>query len=310
MADEVRNVVIIGSGPAGYTAAIYTSRAMLKPLLVSGLQVGGQLMITTDIENFPGFPQGIQGPELMARMREQAERFGTGIIDDEVTKVDFKSRPFKIEIGMDEIIRARTVIIATGASARRLGMPSEETFWGHGVSACATCDGFFFRDKEIVVIGGGDSAMEEACFLTRFATMVRVVHRRDQLRASAIMQEKAFKNPKVQFIWNSVVEEILGDDDPRRVTGVRLRDVNTGGVTDVACDGVFTAVGHVPNTHLFKGQLALDEEGYIQTGPGGTTTSVEGVFAAGDVQDSHYRQATTAAGSGCKAAIDAERYLG
>jgi len=298
-------VVIIGSGPAGLTAAIYAARADLDPLMIEGFERGGQLMITTDVENYPGFPDGIMGPDLMDQMRKQAERFGTRIVSSNVTNVDFTERPFTISVGSDDY-RAETVIITTGASARWLGVPGEEKLRGFGVSACATCDGFFFRDKELVVVGGGDSAMEEALFLTKFASKVTVVHRRDEFRASAIMANRVMEHPKVEVRWNSVVEEILGD---QTVTGVRLRDVTTDEVTDLATEGVFVAIGHTPNTDVFKGQIDLDESGYILTEPGTTRTSVVGVFAGGDVTDKIYRQAVTAAGMGCQAALDAERHL-
>lgn len=299
------NVVIIGSGPAGLTAAIYTARANLAPLLIEGWQSGGQLTTTTEVENYPGFSKGIMGPELMKEMHAQAERFGTQFRPGDVTAVDLQTRPFTLTVDGEDTVKAKTLIIATGASPITLGLPNEGRLWGHGVSSCATCDGFFFRGKELVVVGGGDSAMEEATFLTKFATKVSVVHRRDKLRASKIMQDRAMKNEKITFIWNSVVEDVLGRDV---VTGVRLRNVVTGKVWDVECAGLFLAIGHRPNTALFAGQLEMDASGYLLTGKG-TATSVPGVFAAGDVQDAHYRQAVTAAGSGCMAAIDAERFI-
>lgn len=301
----MRNVVIIGSGPAGLTAAIYVARANLSPLLIEGWQSGGQLTTTTEVENYPGFAKGILGPELMKDMRAQAGRFGTEFLTGDVSAVDFTKSPFTITVDGEQTIEAKTVIIATGASAIQIGLPNETRLTGHGVSTCATCDGFFFRGKELVVVGGGDSAMEEAAFLTKFATKVSIVHRRDKLRASKIMQDRAMKNEKIAFIWNSVVEDILGTDV---VTGVRLKNVVTGKNTELPCAGVFVAVGHRPNTALFAGQLDMDPKGYIRTHEG-TATSVPGVFAAGDVQDSKYRQAVTAAGSGCMAAIDAERFL-
>ena len=301
----MRHVVIIGSGPAGLTAAIYTARANLSPLLIEGWQSGGQLTTTTEVENYPGFAKGIMGPELMKDMRVQAERFGAEFLTGDVSAVNFKNRPFTLTIDSERTLETQTAIVATGASAIPIGVPNEKRLTGHGVSTCATCDGFFFRGKELVVVGGGDSAMEEATFLTKFATKVSIVHRRDKLRASKIMQERAMKNEKIAFVWNSVVEDILGSD---LVTGVRLKNVVTGKTTDLACAGVFIAIGHRPNTALFMGQLDMDEKGYIRTHKG-TTTNVPGIFAAGDVQDSTYRQAITAAGTGCMAAIDAERFL-
>ena len=302
---ETVPVVVIGSGPAGLTAALYSARANLRPVVIEGLEAGGQLMITTMVENWPGFRDGILGPDLMAEMRIQAERFGARIVQGHVESVDLATRPFRISLS-DRELRAQTLIIATGASAQWLGLPSEKKLVGRGVSSCATCDGAFFKNRPIVVVGGGDTAMEEAIFLTRFASTVYVVHRRDKLRASKVMQDKAFANPKIRFIWNSVVEDIR-DVDKGEVTGVLLRDVVTGAATDLEVDGVFVAIGHTPNTSLFKGQLELNPTGYVVTQ--GTRTNVEGVFACGDVQDFTYRQAITAAGSGCMAAIDAERYL-
>jgi thioredoxin reductase (NADPH) len=301
----MRNVVIIGSGPAGLTAAVYAARANLSPLLIEGWQSGGQLTTTTEVENYPGFAKGIMGPELMKEMRAQAERFGTEFLTGDVTAVDFTQRPFTITVDAEQTIHAKTVIVATGASAIQIGLKNEARLTGHGVSTCATCDGFFFKEKELIVVGGGDSAMEEATFLTKFASKVSVVHRRDKLRASKIMQDRGVKNEKITFVWNSVVEDILGHDV---VIGARLKNLVTGKTTDLPCAGVFVAIGHRPNTALFAGQLAMDAKGYIRTEKG-TATSVPGVFAAGDVQDSVYRQAVTAAGSGCMAAIDAERFL-
>ncbi len=303
-------VIIIGSGPAGLTAGIYTARADLKPLIVAGLTFGGQLMLTTEVENFPGFPKGIMGPELMQGMIQQAERFGAELVYDDVTKVDFSKKPFTLEIGK-ETYTADSVIIATGASSIWLGLPSEEKFRGKGVSSCATCDGFFFKDKEIIVVGGGDSAMEEASYLTKFASKVTIVHRRDAFRASKIMQERALNNPKISVMYNTVVEDFFGDE---KLTGVKLKDVNTGEAREMKIDGAFIAIGHNPNTALFKGQVETDEKGYVlKSGKDShfpMATSVPGVFVAGDVHDHHYRQAVTAAGMGCMAAIDAERYLG
>lgn len=301
----MHNVVIAGSGPAGLTAAIYTARANFTPLLLEGSQAGGQLTLTTDVENYPGFPDGIMGPQLIQDMRAQAERFGTIFRAVDMTRADLHSRPFHLTLDDEETIQTKTLIIATGATANPLGLPSEARLLGHGVSTCATCDGFFFRGQPLVVVGGGDSALEEAIFLTKFASHVLIVHRRDTLRASKIMQDRAMKNEKISFQWNAVVEDILGDEV---VSGVRLRDVRTSETKNVDCKGVFIAIGHTPNTALFRGQLELDANGYIQT-THGTATSVAGVFASGDVQDPHYRQAITAAGSGCMAALDAERFL-
>jgi thioredoxin reductase (NADPH) len=302
---EERNVVILGSGPAGYTAALYAARADLEPLVLKGLEAGGQLMLTTEVENYPGFPDAVLGPELMDAMEKQAARFGAEILAQTVTRVDLSARPFGVWAG-DQEWRARTLIVATGASAKWLGVPGEERLRGRGVSACATCDGFFFRDRELVVVGGGDTAMEEAGFLTKFASNVTIVHRRDEFRASKIMQDRVTANPKVTVVWDSVVEEILGQD---AVTGVRLRNVRTDQTSELGTDGVFMAIGHTPNTSLFEGQLEL-ANGYVIVDEPTTKTSVPGVFAAGDVTDVIYRQAVTAAGQGCKAAIDAERFLG
>ncbi len=297
-------VLIIGSGPAGLTAAIYAARADLSPVMIEGFERGGQLMLTTDVENYPGFPDGIMGPELMEQFRKQAERFGTRIISSNVSNVDFSQRPFKVWVD-DDRYESDTVIISTGASARWLGIPGEEKLRGFGVSACATCDGFFFRDRAIAVVGGGDSAMEEAIFLTKFASKVTIIHRRDEFRASKIMARRAIDHPKIEVLWDSVPEEILGEDG---VTGVRVRNVKTDVESVLDVEGVFVAIGHTPNTSVFVDHIELDAAGYIETTPGGTATSVPGVFAGGDVVDSVYRQAITAAGMGCQAAIDAERW--
>jgi thioredoxin reductase (NADPH) len=300
-------VVIMGSGPAGLTAALYTARANLEPVVFEGLEAGGQLTLTTDVENYPGFPEGVMGPELMNAMREQAVRFGALSVMAEISSVDLSKRPFKVVSG-DRELEADTFIIASGASAKMLGLDSEKELLGHGVSTCATCDGFFFKDKELLVVGGGDSAVEEGAFLTKFASKVSIVHRRDQLRASKILQERAFKNEKMDFIWDSEVLVILGDKQGG-VRGAKLRNIKTGEVTEKEAEGVFVAIGHNPNTQLFKGHLDMDEDGYLITKDGSTETNVPGVFAAGDVQDNKYRQAVTAAGTGCMAALDAERFL-
>jgi thioredoxin reductase (NADPH) len=303
--NDVRELIIIGGGPAGYTAALYAARANLEPLVIEGFQWGGQLMITSDVENYPGYPDGVMGPEMMAEFRRQAERFGADFVTDDVTRVDFSEQPFRVWVENDEY-RAKAVVVATGASARWLGLPGEQHYQGRGVSACATCDGAFFKAKELIVVGGGDTAMEEATFLTRFATKVTVVHRRDEFRASQIMVERARANDKIDFITNAEIEEILGDG---KVEAVRLRDTTTGETWEMKVDGVFVAIGHDPNTKLFVDQLEHDEAGYLVTKSGTTETNVPGVFAAGDVQDHTYRQAVTAAGSGCMAALDAERFL-
>ncbi|MDQ8698951.1 thioredoxin-disulfide reductase [Hyphomicrobium sp. LHD-15] len=302
-------VIILGSGPAGYTAAIYAARAMLKPVMIQGNQPGGQLTITTDVENYPGFADVIQGPWLMEQMRAQAEHVGTEIVMDYIVKVDLKQRPFRLEGDSGDVYTCDALIIATGAQARWLGIPSEQTFQGHGVSACATCDGFFYRGKEVVVVGGGNTAVEEAIFLTNFAKKVIVVHRRDHFRAEKILQERLFKNDKIEVVWDSALEEIVGTDEPRSVTGVRLKNVKTGKITERKVDGVFVAIGHAPATELFKGQLEIKPSGYLITAPDSTATSIPGAFAAGDVKDDVYRQAVTAAGMGCMAALETERFL-
>jgi len=310
MANSRRSkTVIIGSGPAGYTAAIYAARANLKPILVAGLEPGGQLTITTDVENYPGFAEVIQGPWLMEQMKGQAEQVGTEIVNDLIVEVDFASRPFRLVGDSGDLYFADSVIIATGAQARWLGIPSEEAFRGHGVSACATCDGFFYRGKSVAVIGGGNTAVEEALFLTNFASQVTLVHRRDKLRAEKILQDRLFKNPKVAVIWDHVVEEIVGTGAPLAVTGIELKHVKGGASRRLAADGVFIAIGHEPATAIFKGKVAMDAAGYILTAPDSTATSVPGVFAAGDVKDKVFRQAVTAAGMGCMAALEAEHYL-
>jgi len=302
-----RKVIIIGSGPAGYTAAIYAARANLAPLMINGVQAGGQLMLTTHVENYPGFVDPVLGPELMETMRKQAERFGTDMLGEDVIEVDFTRRPFVVRTA-DAAFEGQTIVIATGATARMLGLPSETLLIGHGVSTCATCDGFFFKDQDVVVVGGGDSALEEALYLARLVRTVAVVHRRDTLRASKIMQDRAFANPKISFVWNSEVVDIL-DPAVGKVTGVVLRDVVTGARSERRADGVFVAIGHLPNTAIFRGQVDLLPSGYVRVEPGTTRTSVPGVFAAGDVQDSVFRQAVTAAGTGCMAALEAERWL-
>jgi len=310
MADTVRDVIIVGSGPAGLTAALYTGRANLNPLVFEGHQPGGQLTITTEVENFPGFEHGIQGPVLMDVMRKQAQRFGAECVFKTVEKVDLSKRPFAVTVEGKEYL-AKALIIATGATAKLLGLPSESEYMGYGVSACATCDGFFFKNQHVVVIGGGDTAMEEADYLTKHAARVTIVHRRNEFRASKAMQERVKKNPKVDIVWDSTVEEVLGtiENGNKKFTGVRLKNVKTGEKTELACDGLFLAIGHQPNTSLFQGLLDMDEVGYLKTAPHSTATNVPGVFAAGDVADPTYRQAISAAGTGCMAAIDAERFI-
>ena len=302
-------VLIIGSGPAGYTAAIYAARAMLQPTIVQGLQPGGQLTITTDVENFPGFGDVIQGPWLMEQMEQQAKSVGTNIVNDMITKVDFSKKPFSAESESGTKYTADAVIISTGAQARWLGLPSEQKFQGYGVSACATCDGFFFKEKEVAVIGGGNSAVEEALFLTSFASKVHLVHRRDSLRSEKILQERLFKNEKINVIWNSELNEIVGEENPLNVTGIKLKSTVDDTISDLEVDGVFIAIGHDPATQIFKGQVDMDDSGYIITQPDSTLTNIEGIYAAGDVKDKIYRQAVTAAGMGCMAALEAEKYI-
>jgi thioredoxin reductase (NADPH) len=302
-------VLIIGAGPAGFTAAIYAARANLHPILLGGLQPGGQLTITTDVENYPGFADVIQGPWLMEQMQAQAEHVGTKIVLDLAVKIDLRRRPFVVTADSGDTYTGDALILATGAQARWLGLPSEETYRGFGVSACATCDGFFFRDREVVVVGGGNTAVEEALYLTNHASRVTLIHRRDTLRAEKILQDRLFRNPKIAVVWDSVVEEILGVPEPPEVTGVRLRDVKTGAISERACEGVFVAIGHTPVTELVAGQLRLDPEGYVLTHPDSTATNIPGVFAAGDVKDRVFRQAVTAAGMGCMAALEAEKFL-
>ncbi len=302
-------VLIIGSGPAGYTAAIYAARANLQPILIQGLGVGGQLAITTDVENYPGFAEVIQGPWLMEQMATQAANCGAELVFDSIVEVDLARRPFACRADSGDSFLAESLILATGAQARWLGLPSEKAFAGHGVSACATCDGFFFRNKPVAVVGGGNTAVEEALYLGQMASSVTLIHRRDQLRAEKVLQDRLFRHPKVEVLWNKVVEEILGEDQPRAVRGVRLRDVRSGALSEIAVEGVFIAIGHDPATQLVKGQLELDRDGYVITAPDSTATAIPGVFAAGDLQDKIYRQAVTAAGSGCMAALEAEKFL-
>ncbi len=309
MTTKHAKLIILGSGPAGYTAAIYAARAMLKPVVIQGNQPGGQMTITTDVENYPGFAEVVQGPWLMEQMRAQAEHVGTEFIMDHIVKVELRRRPFRLHGDSGDIYTCDALVIATGAQARWLGLPSEEQFKGYGVSACATCDGFFFKGKRVVVVGGGNTAVEEALFLTNFAEKVIVVHRRDSFRAERIMQDRLFKNPKVEVVWNSVLDEVVGTDDPRKVTGVKLRNVTTGDISTLDADGVFVAIGHFPATELFKDQLEMKPSGYLITEPDSTRTSIPGVFAAGDVKDEVFRQAVTAAGMGCMGALEAERYL-
>lgn len=309
MASKHAKVIILGSGPAGYTAAIYAARAMLQPLVIQGSQPGGQMTITTDVENYPGFAEVVQGPWLMDQMAAQAAHVGAEMVLDQITRVELNRRPIRLEGDSGDVYTCDTLIIATGAQARWLGLASEETFKGFGVSACATCDGFFYRNKEVVVVGGGNTAVEEALFLTNFASKVTVVHRRESFRAEKIMQERLFKNPKIEVVWNSVLKEVLGEGEPKSVNGVRLENIKTGQTTELKADGVFVAIGHEPATALFKGQLAMKPSGYLITEPDSTRTSIPGVFAAGDVKDEVFRQAVTAAGMGCMAALEAERYL-
>src|SRR2546423_753732 len=309
MTNKHAKVIILGSGPAGYTAAIYAARAMLEPVVIQGNQPGGQMTITTDVENYPGFAEVVQGPWLMEQMQAQAAHVGTEIVMDHSSKVDLARRPFRLEGDSGDTYSCDALIIATGAQARWLGLPSEEKYKGYGVSACATCDGFFFKGKEVVIVGGGNTAVEEALFLTNFASKVTLVHRRDSFRAEKIMQERLFKNPKIEVVWHSTLHEVTGTDDPKTVTGVKLKNVKTGKVSALRVDGVFIAIGHEPATGLFKGQLEMKASGYLVTEPDSTRTSIPGVFAAGDVKDEVFRQAVTAAGMGCMAALEAERYL-
>jgi thioredoxin reductase (NADPH) len=302
-------VLIIGSGPAGLTAAIYAARAALEPILIHGMQPGGQLTITTDVENYPGFAKPIQGPWLMQEMEAQAEHVGAKLVHDYVEKVELGNRPFRVFTSSGDVYEAATIIICTGAEAKWLGLKSEQEFQGFGVSGCATCDGFFFKNKEVIVVGGGNTAVEEALFLTSHASKVYLVHRRDELRAEKILQDRLFANNKIELVWNHALDEVIGTKDPKSVTGVRLKDVNSGKIKEIACEGVFIAIGHKPNTDMFKGFIDIDHEGYIITLPNSTKTSIEGVFAAGDVQDKIYRQAVTAAGTGCMAALEADKYL-
>ena len=302
-------VLIIGSGPAGYTAAVYTARASLSPMLITGMELGGQMSITTDVENYPGFADVIQGPWLMEQMHAQAEHVGTRMINDLITDVDFSARPFVCKGDSGDTYTADSIIISTGAQARWLGLETEQKFQGFGVSACATCDGFFFREKEVAVVGGGNTAVEEALYLTNHATKVTLIHRRNTLRAEKILQERLLKHDRIEVMWDSAVEEVVGDEDPLGVTGIKVRNVKTDAVTDLAVDGLFIAIGHDPATQLFKGKVDMDDEGYIVTQPDSTRTSVDGVFAAGDVQDKTYRQAVTAAGTGCMAALEAEKFV-
>jgi thioredoxin reductase (NADPH) len=309
MTNKHAKIVILGSGPAGYTAAIYAARAMLEPVVIQGNQPGGQMTITTDVENYPGFAEVVQGPWLMEQMRAQAEHVGTEMVMDHISKVDLDRRPIRLEGDSGDTYTCDALIVATGAQARWLGIASEEKFKGYGVSACATCDGFFFKGKEVAVIGGGNTAVEEALFLTNFASKVTIVHRRESFRAEKILQERLFKNPKIEVVWNSVLDEVIGTADPKTVKGVRLKNVKTGKVAELKVDGVFIAIGHVPATELFKGKLEMNASGYLITEPDSTRTSIPGVFAAGDVKDEIFRQAVTAAGMGCMAALEAERYL-
>jgi len=310
MAENHRvKVLIIGSGPAGYTAAVYTARASLSPMLVTGMELGGQMSITTDVENYPGFADVIQGPWLMEQMHAQAEHVGTKMVNDLITDVDFTQRPFVCKGDSGDTYTADSIIISTGAQARWLGLDTEQKFQGFGVSACATCDGFFFREKEVAVVGGGNTAVEEALYLTNHATKVTLIHRRDTLRAEKILQERLLKHERIEVIWDSAIDEVVGDEDPLGVTGVKVRNLKTDAVTDLAVDGVFIAIGHDPATQLFKGKMDMDDEGYLTTAPDSTHTSIDGVFAAGDVQDKTYRQAVTAAGTGCMAALEAEKFI-